>query len=83
MARDVQARQNGGTGPSLRVLCHELHLTHIPFQQVLSNEFLNLDFPPLRKFIKHSSFNQKQKFLHHFAQNYSKICLVSKTIFGV
>ena len=41
----------------------------IPFRQArqLGNGFSNLASPPLWKFVKNSGFNQKQKFLRHFA----------------
>ena len=57
----------------------------IPFRKVprLGNGFWNLDFPPLWKFVKNSGFNQKQKFLRHFAQNYTKICLSKKHFRGL
>ena len=69
---------------SLQSGCYVMNYTRpIPFRHVLrlSNGFSNLDFPPLWKFKENSDFNQKQKVLCHFAQNYTKNCL-SWTKFG-
>ena len=57
----------------------------ITFRQFLrlGNGFLNLDFPPLWKFIENSGFDPNQKILHHFAQNYTYIYLSKKAILGL